>query len=229
MAQATDKRPSRARRWWTIGLSAVVLAAGGLGLVYGGVFDVESVQVKGTTFTKNADIIDAARIPKGTALASVDVDGAAARVAQVPEVRDVAVDRSWPHTVVITITERSGRLAVPTDKKFTLVDEKGVAFRTVAKRPAHTVLATLEHPGPDDQATTSVLTVLSALTPELKNRLVKITAKTPGSITLRLKGGRSVFWGDDSRCARKAEVATVLVKRSEKHFDVSAPDVPTVS
>ncbi|MGH8791321.1 MAG: cell division protein FtsQ/DivIB [Stackebrandtia sp.] len=219
------------RRWVVLAVAGVLVVGGGTGwFVYGSpALAVESVEVSGATFTDVEDVRAAAKVPAGTALATVDADAVAERVAQLPEVRRVSVVRDWPHTVVVEIVERSPRLAVPDGKKFILVDEFGVAYRTVSERPGDAVLAKLKDPGREDPSTAAVLTVTSALTPKLENILVEVDAEAATRVTLELEDGRTVFWGDASESDRKAEVATVLLQRSEKHIDVSAPDVPTVS
>ncbi|MGH8883376.1 MAG: cell division protein FtsQ/DivIB [Stackebrandtia sp.] len=219
------------RRRFLVGLAVAGLVFGvGVGIVYGTpAFGVTKVDVRGVTFTETGDVREAAAIVDGASLAAVDSDDVAERVAKVPSVESVEVDRQWPHTVIIGITERSPRLAVSDGGKFVLVDESGVAYRTVSQAPSGTVLAAIDSPGAGDAATAAVLTVAASLTPQLDNELVKIKAKSATRISLELKDSRSVFWGDASDSDRKAEVATVLLTHSGQHFDVSAPDVPTVS
>ncbi|GAA4898202.1 cell division protein FtsQ [Stackebrandtia albiflava] len=219
------------RRWLVFTVLGVVVLAGFVTwLGYGSpAFGVERVEVRGATFTDPDKVREAAAVPRGTSLLAVDADGIAARVAELAEVARVEVGRDWPHTVVVEITERTPRLAVPTGDGYALVDAAGVVFRTVEDAPSGTVVATLDDPGRADPATVAVLTVLSALTPELESLLVKVSAPAATRITLLLEDERTVFWGDASDSDRKAQVATALLSRPERHFDVSAPDVPTVS
>ena len=220
----------RARAIWVAAVCVVLLASLLAWLAYGsGAFAVTTVDIRGETFTKEASIKKAAAVETGTSLMSIDADDIAARVAQVRTVSEVSVSRNWPHTVVIKITERTPRLAVPDGDKFVLVDKSGVAFRTVSKVPPDVVEAKLKKPGVKDPATAAVLTVLSALTPDLQQQLDSVEGEAATRITLVLKDSRTVFWGDGTESDRKAEVATALLARSGEHFDVSAPDVPTVS
>ena len=222
---------SRGRRLLLTAVAGTaVLAGAGVWVVYGtAAFAVESVVVRGAGFTPDDKIRAAAGVAEGTAVAAVDTDAVAKRVSGIPSVEKAGVSRDWPHAVVITVTERTPRLAVPKDKNFTLVDEAGVAFRTVGEQPAGTVTAKLKDPGSNDAATRAVLEVVESLSPRLENELVSVAAPKPSRVELTLKESRTVFWGDSSQSDRKAEVATALLDRSEKHLDVSAPDVPTVS
>lgn len=221
----------RRRRRVTLGVLGAVLVTGASSwIVYGtAAFEVTTVEVRGATFTEVADVREAAAIPPGASLAAVDADEVAERVAGVSAVEKVEVSRDWPHTVVVDITERSPLLAVPDGKKFILVDASGVAYRTVPQVPADAVTAVIDEPGRTDPATAAALTVLSSLTTILEKALVKVDATSATRITLELNDSRTVFWGDASHSDRKADVATALLARPEQHFDVSAPDVPTVS
>lgn len=224
-------RPRWRRRWVVLCLVGVTGLGGFAGwLFYGAPFlSVSEVQVRGATFADADEVRASADVPQGTAMAAVDVDAVAERVAEVPAVQRVTVSRDWPRTVVVEITERSPLLAVSDGEQFVLVDEYGVDYRTVDEQPDDTVYAELDDPGRDDPATAAVLTVAASLTEELKDQLVGIEAEAATRVTLVLEDDRTVFWGDASSSDRKAEVATVLLQRSEKHIDVSAPDVPTVS
>ncbi|HIW64140.1 MAG TPA: FtsQ-type POTRA domain-containing protein [Candidatus Stackebrandtia excrementipullorum] len=218
------------RKVLAIVLSALALVglAGWLGFG-SGLFSVDRVEIRGATFTDTDKVSRAAAVPDGVSLLSVDTDDVAERVAKLPEVEVVTVSRDWPHTIVVDITERSADLAVPVDGGFILVDRSGVAFRTVDEAPDDTFRVALDDPGRHDPATVAVLTVLSSLTSHLQDLLVEVDAQAPTRITLILSDERTIFWGDASRSDRKAEVATALLGMSEQHFDVSAPDVPTVS
>jgi len=224
-------RTAAGRRWLVVSVLGVVFVAGFLvWLGYGsGAFAVNLVEVRGATFTDPEKVRSAASVPDGISLLSVDADEVAKRVAELAEVELVTVSRDWPQTIVIDITERTPHLAVPTGDEYILVDRSGVAFRTVDDPPEGTVQVTLEDPGRHDPATAAVLTVLLALTPQLEGALVEVDAEAATRITLLLSDDRTIFWGDASRSDRKAEVATALLSLSERHFDVSAPDVPTVS
>lgn len=228
LARATKlPRISRAMRFGIV--AAVVLAAVGAWVLYGSsAFAVTEVLVKGTTFVEIDQIRQAAAVSKGTALAAVDTDEVAARVRGVAPVADATVSRDWPHTLVVEITERTPYLAVPGDAGVGLVDSSGVAYRTVDEIPPGIWPVELKTPGPQDAATVGVLSVLSSLTDELRDELKSISAPAPTRIELRLKGGRTIFWGDATDSAEKSEVATVLLARSADHLDVSAPGVPTV-
>lgn len=192
------------------------------------VFDVRTVTVEGAATVTSAAVRDAAAVRLGSSLARVDVDGVRTRVSALGPVAKVQVYRTWPHTLTVQVTEREAVAVVHRRDGYVELDAGGVAFRTVARRPAGLPLVVLARPGPKDRATRSALVVAAALTPGLRTRLVRITAPTAEQITVVLKNDRRVFWGDSDRSDRKATVATALLSRPGKRIDVSAPRVVTV-
>src|SRR4029453_14082770 len=104
----------------------------------------------------------------------------------------------------------------------------GVVFQTVAQRPAGLALVQVPTPGPQDGSTRAALTVLTALTPQLRAELTPVVAASPDRVHLDLAGGRTVIWGDASQSETKARIATALLSQPGRTIDVSAPNVATV-
>jgi cell division protein FtsQ len=101
-------------------------------------------------------------------------------------------------------------------------------FRSLPQRPADLPLVRVTAPGQDDPATQGALSILAALTPQLRERLAEVTVAGPARYTLRLIEGRTVIWGDPSQNDVKARVATALLDREATTIDVSAPEVVTI-
>jgi cell division protein FtsQ len=229
----------RMLRWLVplVSVGLVVVVVGVLLVVYQtALFAVTTVRVEGAGGQLPAsDVRRRAGVPVGGALASVDLHAVRDRVAGMAAVRSVAVDTDWPHTVVVTVTARTPVAAVsspsPAGKAgagYRLIDASGVVFGRVAGVPAGLPVLVTPHPGSREQATRAALEVLAALTPRLRQALVRVEAPLPTRVRLVLTGGRSVVWGDADDSARKAKVATVLLSRPGNVIDVSAPDVVTV-
>src|SRR5439155_1299528 len=66
----------------------------------------------------------------------LDTSAIRRRVARLPQVAHVAVAASWPHRVVIRITERHPAAVAETPAGEVLLDGRGVAFATVATASA---------------------------------------------------------------------------------------------
>ncbi|WP_433829344.1 cell division protein FtsQ/DivIB [Actinoplanes sp. CA-015351] len=239
----TDAVPSSARRFmararqrklraampWLVAAGVLLVVGGLVWLVYGtSVLGVREVDVVGTELLTPEQIRTAAAIEPDRPLARVDLGAASARVRGLPAVDRVLISRSWPSTVVIEVVERVAVAAVPAKQGFILIDDEGVPFRAVAEQPAGLPLARLLTPGPLDTNTASALTVLGALSDELRKQLVAVAVPSPVQIRLELRKGRVVIWGDDTKSIEKSKVATELLGQKGEEIDVSAPTVVTI-
>jgi cell division protein FtsQ len=229
MARSRQRR-LRAALPWAIGAAVVLLAGGLTWLVYGtSVLGVREVRVVGTQLLTPLQVRQAAAVPMNEPLARVDLEQVRARVRGIPAVERVAVRRSWPSTLVLEVVERTPVAAVPAGAKdFTLIDGAGVPYRVVSRRPDNLPLVRTATPGPADVNTRSALTVLGALSDELREQLVAISVTAPAQIKLELRDDRTVVWGDDTQSDTKSQVATALLKKAGTEIDVSAPSVVTI-
>jgi cell division protein FtsQ len=228
MARARQRR-LRAVLPWAVG--AGVLAVVGLLVwtVYGtAVLGVRDVRVVGAESVEPAAVRAAVAVPPGVPLARVDLDAVRDRVQAIASVDRALVSRDWPGTLLVEVVERTPVAAVPVGRQFLLVDDDGVAYRTVMRAPDGLPLARLAQPGPDDVNTRAALTVLTALTKELREQLLAVSVEAPARIRLELRGDRTVVWGDDTASETKAKVSTALLSRKGDTIDVSAPDVVTI-
>lgn len=228
MARARQRR-LRAVMPWAVTL-AVLLVVGGAAYVVlvTPVLGVRAVSVIGTDFLTPQQVEQAAAVRLQQPLARVDVDGVRSRVEALPAVDRAIVSRSWPSTLEVQVVERTAVAAVPTSEGFSLIDAEGVAFRAVTEQPEGLPQAKLAAPGPDDVETRAALVVLGALSDELREQLVAVSVPAPAQVSLQLREGRTVVWGDDTQSETKAQVATLLLKQEGDTIDVSAPTVVTI-
>lgn len=216
------------RRWVAVsavaGLVAIVVA-----VLWTPLLGVRSVDVTGVRQLTAAQVIAAARVPTGTPMVRLDTSGIAARVHQLTRVGTVDVSREWPDAVRIDITERDPIGYVVEADGNHLVDNTGLDYATVVATPAGLPRITLPMIAPGDQRTQAAVAVLGVLPPQLKALLVSVSANTPGSVTLGLTGGRTIKWGSADDSTRKAQVLAALMSQPGKVYDVSSPDLPTIS
>jgi cell division protein FtsQ len=206
-----------------LGLVAVVVYATPL-------LGVRHVEVRGNAIVSADEVRAAAAVPDGAPLASLDLSAVGRRVGTLVAVRHVRVGRSWPSTLVVTVTERTAAAALPAaGDGYQLIDASGVVFESVPARPAGLSVLVLASPGPDDPGTRAGLSVLSALTDELRGALERLVVATPARISLELSGGRTVVWGDATDNDDKATIATALMRQPGNVIDVSAPSLVTVN
>ncbi|MFC7532716.1 cell division protein FtsQ/DivIB [Actinoplanes sp. GCM10030250] len=228
MARARQRR-LRAALPWLVAAGGLLVAGGLVWLVYGtAVLGVRQVDVVGAELLSPEQVREAAAVPALRPLARVDLDEVSARVRGLAPVDRVVVSRSWPSTLVVEVVERTPVAAVPVREKFELIDDEGVPFRVVAKQPRSLPLARVATPAPGDENTGSALTVLNALSDELREQLVAVTVLSPVEIRLELRKGRVVVWGDDTQSPQKSKVATALLSQKGEEIDVSAPSVVTI-
>ncbi|MGD7731956.1 cell division protein FtsQ/DivIB [Propionibacteriaceae bacterium G57] len=203
---------------------AVLLAVAVWLVGFSPVLSATSVEVEGTDVTTVAGVRGQARVPMRTPLIRVNTDDIATRVAAMPAVESVRVERRWPNTIAILVTERTPVLQRRVGGTFYWSDAKGVVFHQATKARAGLVVVE----APDDRRLlTDLATVQASLTPALRSRVQKITATSPDNITLVLDKGQTVIWGSSAQSTTKAQVATAMLGVKATVYDVSSPANPT--
>ncbi|RKS74122.1 cell division protein FtsQ [Motilibacter peucedani] len=222
--------PGRARI--AIALVLTLVVAAGWAVLGTSLLGLRTVEVRGTTTLTAAEVRRAAGVRTGFPLARVPLSSVQERVGDLPVVRTVHAARKWPHTLVVTVQDREPVGVVADGGGWSYVDATGAAF---APAPAEEAKDPLGHPvlrtrKGDVAALRSAARVVAALPDTLLGSVAHVDASTADSVTLVLRSGKSVVWGSPDRSARKATVATVLMKSvaDGKTYDVSAPDAPTV-
>ncbi|WP_314172744.1 cell division protein FtsQ/DivIB [Streptomyces winkii] len=232
----------RARLRALLVLFALALALTGFGAwaLYGSNWVlVERVSVSGTQVLTEKQVRDAARIPVGTPLLSVDRSAAERRLkSALPRLDEVRVVRAWPHGIGIEVSERKPELAMRHEEKFVEVDVEGVRFDVVPEQPKGVPLLVMEvqrsaglrHFG-KERLRREAVRVVTALPDSVARDTRTVRLRSYDSITLELTGGRTVLWGSGEQGIAKAESLTALMKASKgaRHFDVSVPSAPASS
>ena len=105
-------RRRRARRWlvWRRILLALALVGLVAGLVwlffFSSVLTVKGAEVRGVEVLTSAEVEEAAAVPLGVPLATLDLTALEARIEGLAAVRSVEASRAWPDQVLIEVTER---------------------------------------------------------------------------------------------------------------------------
>ncbi|MBK1788381.1 cell division protein FtsQ/DivIB [Prauserella cavernicola] len=223
-----SRRKALRRRWVAL-LGLLTAAALVYILFFTSLLGVRSVEVVGTQSISADQVREVAKVPDRRAMLRVDTDEIADRVATLPGVATVDVSRSWPSTIEIAVTERTPIGFYNTGEALYLVDTGGVVYKQVGEPPEGFPELKLSEVGPNDPATSAVTEVLDSLPGQLRERVTVVRADTPGSVEFTLEGGKVVRWGDAQQTDRKAKVLAALMTREGKVFDVSSPELPTVS
>ncbi|MFD6795455.1 MULTISPECIES: cell division protein FtsQ/DivIB [Prauserella salsuginis group] len=231
-AQAATGFVSRARalrRRWIAVLSVLTVLGLAYVLLFTSLLGVRSVEVTGNRDVAADRVRQVAEVPERRAMLRVDTDAIAERVAEIPGVATVDVSRSWPSTIEIAVTERAPAGVYDTGSTLYLVDTGGVVYKEISKRPQGLPEFKMSEVGVGNAETRAVIAVRKALPKQLRDKVTQWRADSPGSVEFTLRSGKSVRWGDASDSESKAKVLGALMTRPGKVYDVSSPELPTVS
>lgn len=230
-----ERRAAAARRRPKVIFGAAVGLLLLFGLVawlgwYSPLLTADAVQVNGVKGAQAGAVRSAAAVPLGGPLLRVDTDAVVRRLEADRQWADIAVERSLPHTVVITVRPRVAALAVrDATGQVQVVDSEGFAFRTVSSAPKDVPLVTSGSTQVTRDGVTAALQALTALPAKLRSDVsgVSVSATDQVKFTLTVKGAkRTVVWGRPGDAATKARLVSVLVGQPGSTIDVSVPSSP---
>lgn len=204
---------------------------------------VRSITVTGTHLVTPGQVVAAAGVPLGTPLVRVDSGTVARRVEGIRQVATASVTRQWPDRLVIKVTERVPVLAVRmAGGGYDLVDPDGVIVRWAKTRPAglpllHTTVTGRALRG--DPGVLAVAKVIRELDPWLARRVASanavrvlagagISGVAAEQVTLDLRDGKTVLWGDPGNAVRKNREIAILLGKAPHSIDVRAPGMVAV-
>ncbi|TWD27137.1 cell division protein FtsQ [Streptomyces sp. T12] len=220
------------------------LGSGTFWLLYGSdLVRVERVSVSGTDVLTPGQVREAADVPLGEQLVSVDTGEIEKRAAEkLPRIDTIDVTRSWPDEITLNVTERTPVLLVHQGGKFVEVDDDGVRFATVDKAPkgvpaleldiSRTGSAAASHRRfGEDRLVREAVRVAGAVPESLLPDTRSVKVRSYDDISLELTDGRTVDWGSSEKGKRKGRALTALMKAEPgaRHFDVSVPSAPASS
>nr|WP_237421656.1 FtsQ-type POTRA domain-containing protein [Gordonia sp. SID5947] len=218
-----------------LGTVLVIVVVVGLGLIayFTPLMSVRSTDVHDNRAVPTDQIVGAARVPDGTPLLQVDTHAVAQRIAAIPSVESVRVQRSYPSSLTITVVEREPVVKVTDGQKVHVLDHSGVGYltfdTTTGVPPEMNRLPEFStpNPGPGDPTTTAALAAVSGLPEPIGRQIVRVAASSPVDIEFTLKGNKTVVWGDSGRGAEKARTLDALLTRPASMYNVSSPEFPS--
>ena len=210
-----------------IAVAVLALVSGGVAAVYfTPLLSVRAIEVNGAESVAEEQVIAELGVTLGERLVRVDAGAAAQRVATIPALASVRVQRVYPSTVKVTVTERVPVVFVEQSDGTHLLDSSAVDFAIAPPPPGLPRLVT-ESPGVGDGSTEVALAILDSMSPALRALVVEVRASSVSDVSLLLNDGRTVIWGDGSKAERKSAVALALLSQPGQIIDVSSPDLPT--
>ena len=192
---------------------------------FSSVLAATEVRINGVSLLTEQQVTDAAAVELGGPLATQDVDAIRARVAALAPVAEVRVERRFPHTIEITVTERTLAYVWMDEGVARWVDADGVVFHEGGETAQGIVTASIT--APDQRLLKDVATVVSAVVPVLGERVALLQASAVDRIEIQLSDGDAVVWGSAEQSQVKARVLSVLLSQEASVYDVSAPHAPT--
>lgn len=239
----------RPHRWlWPAAAAVVVAALVGWLVWFSPVLVARKVQVDGARDGQAQRVREAAQVPLGTPLATVDLSAVVERVLATGSIARTTVTRSWPSTVVVHVAPRRPVMALDNPQgEVQVVDQDGVAYDPVVEPPKRLPTVQLVGVNGNDRETAlgAAADALQVLPDRLRHRVDVVRVDGREDITFVL-GDVTVHWGVGGDTRLKTEVLTALLRDggdrpakegdTGKHrpladlhrIDVSAPRQPVV-
>ena len=218
-------------------LVPVTVGAAAWALLASSLLAVGEVRVSGTVALAAEEVRVAAAVRPGTPLLGLDTAAVERRVQDLRRVSGAEVSRSLTGTVEVRVTERVPVAVLPAPDGIHLVDATATDFATQPDPPPG--LPALRVPGTAPGASTTEPTteptmgaaveVLTGLPQPLRGQVRTVAASSPVDVTLLLADGREVRWGATDQGERKAAVLGALLTQPGEVYDVTTPDLPTIS
>ncbi|GAB7099260.1 hypothetical protein JCM3263A_07350 [Thermobifida fusca] len=235
-AAVSDEGASRPDPWQAAFI--ILLVSGLVGAVLWVLFGsrllaVRQIEVTGLDRLAETEVLAAVDVTPGTPLARVDTDAVAARVSELRLVDSVDVQRGWPATLRVAVTERVPVFALAAaDGGYLLVDWEGVWVEKSEAEPEGYPLLHVSGDVEGNPAVADSALVLAALPDALAADVAAVVATDRARLTLEFTTGATAMWGDTERAADKARALEVLMAQHPpepgRHYDVSAEGVAVV-
>ena len=224
-------------------VAALVLAlvGGGLAVYYSNLFTIENVSVTGVEHLTATDMSELASVPAGTTLLRVDAAGIRERLLKDAWVDDVSVNRVFPNTLELAVTERTitAVVDVPTENAesvqpwaiasdgmwlMPIPDQNSEAGKRTSPKvyeDAAKVLHITDVPygtRPEvgaycsDANVNNALAIVDGMTTELAGQVKKVAATETESTTLTLESGVEIVFGTAENIRDKERVCLEIMK-----------------
>ncbi len=247
--QAKRDRKRPARRRTAIVVAAVLavlvaLAVGVIALMRAPVFVIENLDVQGADHLTGDEISHLVNVPEGTTLLSVDADGIANSLKRDAWVEEVQVNRQFPSTLQVVVTERQvgAIIEVPTGStqlmQIWAMSTDGMWLMPIPARDsdvgknisqkiyedADSAMRIVGLPAgikPEigtyctDDAVNDALSIVDGMTTELASQVRTVSAADPSSTLLTLTNGVEIAFGDAQNIREKERICLEILSKNE--------------
>ncbi|MEG2725835.1 MAG: FtsQ-type POTRA domain-containing protein [Eggerthellaceae bacterium] len=240
-AQASYRR--YLRRLAIIALVVAVVVGGGVALYTSSLFPITNVSVQGVKHLTTAEMTQLASVPATTTLLRVDAAGIKGRLLQNAWVKDASVNRVFPETLELAITERTIAAVahVPVDNGQSMQDwaissdgvwlmvippqdsEEGKATSPQVYLDVVDALSILDVPygvspkvgsACTDASILNALKVIDGMTTSLKDQVKSVSATGGETTTLTLDSGIQIAFGTPENIREKERICLQLIEEN---------------
>lgn len=226
------------------GIAFLLVIAGVVALFVSPVFTINSVSVKGAEHLTKQEMLALAEVPSDTTLLRVDAAQIEQNCLRDAWIESVAINRVFPDTLELEVKERqiAATVAVPTGSSnitrlwaissdriwlMPIPDKESEAAATVSQKiyeDAESVLRIVDVPygtSPDigkectDGNVNNALSIVSGMTTQLADMVVRVSATDAESTILTLSNGVEVAFGTPENIREKERVVLALLDEYE--------------
>lgn len=223
-------------RWVALGVAVTATLTGGSWeLLHSSLFALRTVSISldlnSTSSLTSAEVSHALQPPVGRPLVDLDLRQLAARVAALPAVASVEVQRSWPRGLRVAVWGRAAAVELQADGERWDADRRGVVFaradsssRALVRVELTRVSLTVRR-APWPQAAAAVAAV-DSLPREVRAHAASLRVRR-GDLWFDVRGV-TVDWGGGAAGTQKAVELEAFLRRSRRRpgqVDLSTPGV----
>jgi cell division protein FtsQ len=187
---------------------------------------VQEVLVEGRTRTDPSRLLAAVGVARGDPIMNFDPQAARDRIAALPWVREVAVERRLPSLIYLRLEERTPIALWQTEGQIAVIDETGEVIPGIPPEQFANLTLVV---GPDAPAHAAGLLGLLDSEPDLRSQVVAAVRVGGRRWNLRFRGGTDVRLPENGAAEAWAQFARIerehgVLQRDVDSIDLRLPD-----
>lgn len=246
-AKRESTRPARRRTAIVVAAVAAILVAivvGIIALMRAPVFVIANLDVQGADHLTGEEVSHLVSVPEGTTLLSVDAEGIVNSLKRDAWVEGVQVNRLFPDTLQVMVTERQvgAIIEVPTGSTQTIqmwaISTDGMWLMPIPARDsevgknisqriyedADSSMRIVGMPSgikPEigsycaDEAVNDALSIVDGMTTELADQVRTVSAADPSSTQITLTNGVEIAFGDAQNIREKERICLEILEKNQ--------------
>lgn len=214
--------PHIRKRWLVLASTVAVMGsvlAGGVWVYQSPFFEVTHITVKGNQAISTDSVVTAANV-LGESMFNADLASAQRALYGLPLVSSVKIDRSWPHSLTITVQERQPWGTWQQDGVSYTIDREGVILGTNPAPAGSPVIVSAE-PGShvqgdrvDYQAVTAAAEIYEKLPGQLGTTVTNVAFLPGKGVQVTTADNQTALLGDSSSIPYKLAVWAAVAKQA---------------